>query len=127
MLYAAMVTGQYLAFVSTLTAAFVAGSRLFKVIDRESMIVNPRHVGERTKRDNESSVKFNNINFRYPTRPDALILDNLNLDVLSGKTVALVGPSGCGKSTCVQLLQRLYDPDGGEIVSLLLFRFGHLN
>lgn len=127
MLYAAMVTGQYLAFVSTLTAAFVAGSRLFKVIDRESMIVNPRHVEERTKRDNESSVKFNNINFRYPTRPDALILDNLNLDVLSGKTVALVGPSGCGKSTCVQLLQRLYDPDGGEIVSLLLFRFGHLN
>lgn len=116
LLYAAMVTGQYLAFASTLTAAFVAGSRLFKVIDRIPTIADPKDVGERRKRDNESSVHFSNVNFRYPTRPEALVLDNLDLKVLSGKTVALVGPSGCGKSTCVQLLQRLYDPDSGKIV-----------
>ena len=113
--------GQSLAFVSTLTAAFVAGQRLFKVIDRQPKITNPRDVGERRKRDNESTVQFSRVNFRYPTRPEALILDNLDLEVLSGKTVALVGPSGCGKSTCVQLLQRLYDPDRGEIVSWDLF------
>lgn len=120
-----MVTGQYLAFVSTITAAFVAGSRLFKVIDRQPTIANPNHLtGDRMKRDNESSVNFNKVNFRYPTRPEALVLDKINLEVLSGKTVALVGPSGCGKSTCIQLLQRFYDPNGGQIVSYRALRSG---
>lgn len=114
--------GQSLAFVSTLTAAFVAGSRLFKVIDRQAKITNPKHVNDHRKRDNESSVHYKGVHFRYPTRPQALILDNLDLEVLSGKTVALVGPSGCGKSTCVQLLQRLYDPNGGHIVSNILYK-----
>lgn len=112
-----MVTGQYLAFASTLTAAFVAGSRLFRVIDRLPNISSPKYVTERKKKDNESSITYNNVNFRYPTRPEALVLDNLNLEVMNGKTVALVGPSGCGKSTCIQLLQRFYDPDSGTIVS----------
>ncbi|NXB33234.1 MDR1 protein, partial [Eulacestoma nigropectus] len=43
------------------------------------------------------------------------ILKGLNLKVQTGKTIALVGASGCGKSTTVQLLQRFYDPDQGEI------------
>ncbi|NXC37903.1 MDR1 protein, partial [Penelope pileata] len=43
------------------------------------------------------------------------ILTGLNLKVQTGKTIALVGASGCGKSTTVQLLQRFYDPDQGEV------------
>ncbi|XP_035174714.1 ATP-binding cassette sub-family B member 5 isoform X4 [Oxyura jamaicensis] len=43
------------------------------------------------------------------------ILKGLNLKVQTGKTIALVGASGCGKSTSVQLLQRFYDPDQGEV------------
>ena len=43
------------------------------------------------------------------------MLDGLSLKVEVGQTVALVGPSGCGKSTTVQLLQRFYDIDGGEV------------
>lgn len=43
------------------------------------------------------------------------ILKGLNLKVQTGKTIALVGASGCGKSTTVQLLQRFYDPDQGEV------------
>jgi len=62
-------------------------------------------------------VRYRGIQFRYPTRPDAKILNGLDLEVLKGQTVALVGHSGCGKSTCVQLLQRYYDPDEGTIVS----------
>lgn len=43
------------------------------------------------------------------------ILKGFNLTVECGQTVALVGSSGCGKSTCVQLLQRFYDPDMGNV------------
>lgn len=56
-----------------------------------------------------------NVYFRYPTRPDIQILDEFSLHIEEGKTYAFVGPSGCGKSTCIQLLQRLYDPERGRI------------
>lgn len=44
------------------------------------------------------------------------VLRDLNLSVKAGQTVALVGPSGCGKSTCIQLLQRFYDLESGELL-----------
>lgn len=53
--------------------------------------------------------------FHYPTRPDVPVLQNLNLDIQAGQTVALVGPSGSGKSSCLQLLLRYYDPINGTI------------
>lgn len=43
------------------------------------------------------------------------VLENLNLEIEKGTTVALVGPSGCGKSTCMQLLLRYYDPEAGQV------------
>ncbi|XP_038653374.1 ATP-dependent translocase ABCB1 isoform X1 [Scyliorhinus canicula] len=63
----------------------------------------------------KGNIEFKNIHFTYPTRPDVKILNGLSIKVLSGKTVALVGASGCGKSTTIQLLQRFYDPEAGEI------------
>ncbi len=44
------------------------------------------------------------------------ILNGLNIIIPAGKTVALCGSSGCGKSTSIQLIQRFYDPDQGEIL-----------
>ena len=43
-------------------------------------------------------------------------MDGFDLDIAAGSTVALVGSSGCGKSTCVQLVQRMYDPDQGQVM-----------
>ena len=43
------------------------------------------------------------------------VLRGLDLKISSGQTVALVGPSGCGKSTIVQLIQRFYDVDAGQV------------
>ncbi|CAG0904615.1 unnamed protein product [Cyprideis torosa] len=60
-------------------------------------------------------VCFRGVHFHYPTRPTAKILNGLNLDVVHGRTVALVGESGCGKSTCIALLERFYDPTAGEV------------
>lgn len=43
------------------------------------------------------------------------ILKGLDLQIKKGQTVALVGPSGCGKSTVIQLIQRFYNPDAGQV------------
>jgi ATP-binding cassette subfamily B (MDR/TAP) protein 1 len=48
-------------------------------------------------------LRFENVHFRYPTRPGVRVLRNLNLDVKPGQFVALVGGSGCGKSTTIQV------------------------
>ena len=63
----------------------------------------------------EGNIKFEDVAFRYPARPDVQVLHGLDLEVKVGQTMALVGPSGCGKSTVVQLLQRFYDPSGGQV------------
>ncbi|XP_055837899.1 ATP-dependent translocase ABCB1 [Episyrphus balteatus] len=62
-----------------------------------------------------NEIEFRDVEFQYPTRTDIKILRKLNIKIKKGETVALVGSSGCGKSTCIQLLQRFYDPNGGNI------------
>jgi ABC-type multidrug transport system fused ATPase/permease subunit len=58
-----------------------------------------------------ASIEIENLSFRYPSRPDVPVINNLNLNVPSGSVVALVGASGSGKSTIGNLLTRLYDAD----------------
>lgn len=60
-------------------------------------------------------IKFESVTFRYPTRPDKNALQNVNLEILPGQTVALVGRSGAGKTTFANLLLRLYEPNEGRI------------
>ncbi|MBS0461703.1 MAG: ATP-binding cassette domain-containing protein [Proteobacteria bacterium] len=59
------------------------------------------------------ALAFENVRFYYPARPDTPALEDFNLSVRAGETVALVGPSGAGKSTVFQLLLRFFDPDSG--------------
>jgi ATP-binding cassette subfamily B protein len=63
----------------------------------------------------QGSVRFEEVSFRYPTRPDSLALDRFELSVPPGETVAIVGPSGAGKTTVFNLLLRFYDPESGTI------------
>ncbi len=60
-------------------------------------------------------VRFEDVSFAYPGRPDLPALSGFSLDVRAGETVALVGPSGAGKSTVFRLLLRFYDPDKGGV------------
>jgi ATP-binding cassette subfamily B protein len=60
-------------------------------------------------------IVFQDVTFRYPTRPDTSALNGVTLHVSPGETVALVGPSGAGKTTILQLLMRFYDPQSGRI------------
>ena len=61
------------------------------------------------------NITFDSISFRYPTRPDVLVLDNLTLKVPGGQVLAICGSSGSGKSTIAQLLLRFYEPESGQI------------
>ena len=61
------------------------------------------------------SISFENVTFRYPSRPESMALDSLSLTIAPGENVAFVGPSGAGKSTTFQLLLRFYDPATGRI------------
>lgn len=61
------------------------------------------------------ALRFDNVTFHYPTRPEVSALNGFSLDVRPGETLAVVGPSGAGKSTLFQLAQRFYDPEQGEV------------
>lgn len=60
-------------------------------------------------------LRFDDVTFHYPMRPDLPALDAFTLQVHPGETVALVGPSGAGKSTVFSLLLRFHDPQSGKI------------
>ena len=60
-------------------------------------------------------IRFDQVEFRYPSRPDTAALCDFSLDIKPGETVALVGPSGAGKSTVFHLLLRFYDPQRGSV------------
>ncbi|MBU0555723.1 MAG: ATP-binding cassette domain-containing protein [Alphaproteobacteria bacterium] len=64
----------------------------------------------------QARLTFENVSFRYPTRPDTAALEDFSLDVEAGETVAIVGPSGAGKSTLLQLAERFYDPAQGRVL-----------
>jgi ABC transporter fused permease/ATP-binding protein len=61
-------------------------------------------------------VRFENVSFRYPSRPDVDVLRDVSFAIEPGQRVALVGPSGAGKSTIASLLLRFYDPDAGRVL-----------
>ena len=61
------------------------------------------------------AIAFENVNFRYPSRPETAALCGVTFTVKPGETVALVGPSGAGKTTIFQLLMRFFDPESGQI------------
>jgi ATP-binding cassette, subfamily B (MDR/TAP), member 1 len=101
--------------VKYFSEASVAGERIMEMIKRVPKIDSENMEGEILEKV-LGEVEFNHVEFVYPSRPESVILKDFCLKVPSGKTVALVGGSGSGKSTVVSLLQRFYDPIGGEIL-----------
>ncbi|CAI0455747.1 unnamed protein product [Linum tenue] len=92
-----------------------AGERIQQVIKRVPKIDIANPEGEILE-NVRGEVELRNVQFAYPSRPESIIFRDFCLKVPSGKTVALVGGSGSGKSTVIALLQRFYDPLGGEIL-----------
>ena len=91
-----------------------ATERLMELLHGQSPIKSPAQVVALPSVQTGSAVKFEAVNFHYPSRPAHAALRDFSLSVMPGETVALVGPSGAGKSTVFQLLLRFYDPDPGS-------------
>ncbi|KAI8147824.1 putative ABC transporter protein [Fennellomyces sp. T-0311] len=101
--------------LSAVSSACGAAHRIYTTIDRVPEI-DPDNEQGLTPSVLHGDIEFRNVKFKYPTRPDLVILKDLSLKIRPGMTVAFVGASGSGKSTAIQLLQRFYDPLSGEII-----------
>lgn len=87
--------------------------RLFEILEAKPEIRNAE--GASSLHPSRHHIEFKNVSFQYPGA-DRCTLEDVNLRIPVGSTVALMGPSGTGKSTLVNLLQRLYDPHDGSIL-----------
>ncbi|KAG5243323.1 ABC transporter family member [Salix suchowensis] len=95
--------------------AKVAAAKIFRIINHKPTIDRNSESGLELE-SVTGLVALKNIDFAYPSRPDAPILNNFSLNVPAGKTIALVGSSGSGKSTVVSLIERFYDPNSGQVL-----------
>ncbi|KIC43334.1 ABC transporter [Ruegeria sp. ANG-R] len=99
---------------SELQRAAGATERLVELLNAEDTVNDPKQA-QALPTPLRGEIRFDDVTFRYPARPDIIALDNLSLLVKPGETVAFVGPSGAGKTTLIQMIQRFYDPDAGQV------------
>jgi ATP-binding cassette subfamily B protein len=121
--------GQTVVYVIILSSAFAvlgevygdllraagATERLMELLNTQSPITSPPAPVPAPATTAGSALRFEHIQFNYPSRPTQAALSDFSLSVRPGQTVAIVGPSGAGKSTVFQLLLRFYDPGSGQI------------
>ncbi|XP_039323885.2 antigen peptide transporter 2 [Saimiri boliviensis] len=90
-----------------------AAEKVFSYLDRQPNLPSP---GTLAPTALQGVVKFQDVSFAYPNRPDKPVLKGLTFTLRPGEVTALVGPNGSGKSTVAALLQNLYQPTGGQVL-----------
>ena len=92
-----------------LQTAMAAGESVFGLIDEDE----EHNDGKKQLKNAKGAIKFKNVCFGYSD--NTTVLNNINLDIKSGETIALVGSTGSGKTTIIQLLAKFYSPNSGSI------------
>ena len=95
---------------NTLQMGMVAGDRVFEILDTNSQIAK---TGAKEATHFEGDIKFKKVHFSYIKGEE--VLKGISFDVKAGETVAIVGATGAGKSTIINLVNRFYEIDKGEI------------
>jgi len=117
-LFAAFGLGQAQQYVGDYSKAKIAIDSVFSILDAPSTI-NPLDEENKKKKDAsqiKGKIEFRNVCFHYPTRPELKVLKNISFIIQPGQNIAFTGFSGSGKSTIIQLIERFYDCDSGEIL-----------
>ncbi|MDO6392465.1 ABC transporter ATP-binding protein [Pontibacter sp. BT731] len=96
---------------SNIQRGLVSGDRILQVIDTKPQVTDKPNAKVLPEFHHE--IEFRDVNFGYG---DNSVLQDVNLHIQKGKTIALVGPSGGGKSTLADLIPRFYDPTAGSIL-----------
>ncbi len=91
--------------------AVAASDRIFAVMDRAPTVADPKSP-RRLPRHSRDLV-FEGVDFSYD--PQQPVLQNVNLQIAFGETIAIVGANGCGKSTLANLIPRFFDPTSGSV------------
>lgn len=115
--YAALVAGAVGAlseFTADLQRALGASERLVELLNARPDIAAPA-TPVALPTPPAGAVRFDQVRFVYPARPETPALTDFSLDIAPGERVALVGPSGAGKTTVFQLLLRFHDPEAGSV------------
>ena len=103
--------------IKTIQESCSAASDYFNLYERKPEMDLSQSTERPPLENIQGLIEFKGVNFSYPSDPNKrLILDGIDLTFEPGKKVALVGESGCGKSTTVNLIERLYDVTGGEVL-----------
>ena len=97
--------------MNVLQSTVASAERVFELLDEEEE--TPDTQEPVVIEDVEGRVVFDSVSFRY--KPDVPLIEDMNLEVEPGQTVAIVGPTGAGKTTVVNLLMRFYEINGGSI------------
>lgn len=96
-----------------LQSTVAAAERVFEVLDEEEQIPEPTAPKLIEAKALRGAVEFDHVDFSYnPAEP---LIEDMNVQVKPGQTVAIVGPTGAGKTTLVNLLMRFYEIDSGAI------------
>ncbi|TMW61766.1 hypothetical protein Poli38472_010829 [Pythium oligandrum] len=107
--------GNAAAYIGEAAHAIRSATSILAVRDRPLPIDSFNQDGDKPQ-SVQGKIEFNDITFRYPTRPNVTVLKRYNLTIEPGQTVAFCGPSGGGKSTCISMLERFYDPVEGQVL-----------
>ncbi len=99
-------------FYNQLVTTVSGAERVFEILDTKAKLVDKENAVEMPQI--KGNVKFDNVTFSYTGKEN--VLENVNFDIVAGKTVALVGPTGAGKSTIVNLISRFYDVNEGAVL-----------
>ncbi len=116
-IYSGFIAGSVggLAGVYTRIQRFIGATEdLFQIFDEEEenlTEINSEKIDKLT-----GLIEFKNLNFSYPSRPNEIVLKDININISQNQLIALVGPSGSGKSTLASLLLQLHKPNSGQIL-----------